>query len=377
MTKKLAGQAARTASWAANISNEIGQVLQSVMTAGEGVGLESMAAGIVQRYRDAEMPPPVLLYVDSHCCGASQLIDIFRDAWPDLAVRLDIWHFMRRLAVGVTTDTHRLYGTFMSQLSHAIFKWDKDDLTLLKAAKRSEMVNNKIPEPTEQDVIDRLSRKEMALHCRRTTRGAEETISMIQMLLEMFDGERGRDTMGVPLFHHERIWEIWRIQKNHVVCLQDPEGVQLYTQTGSLKKGGISLPVFRCARGSTSLESFHLHMQHFIPGMHANALLLLMIVIFLPYLASNIHVPGIYLSTGRSANANNFQVYLLEGVYRWNEDRLAAAIDTASDPVCYSASLKHNVNRLGEEMLGKKIFLNYKDPRKYTGINIRSGHHYW
>lgn len=87
MTKKLAGQAA---SWANYISNEIGQVLQRAMTAGEGVGLESMAAGIVQRYRDAEMPPPVFLNVDSHCCGASQLMDIFRDAWPDLAVRLDL-----------------------------------------------------------------------------------------------------------------------------------------------------------------------------------------------------------------------------------------------------------------------------------------------
>ena len=243
MTKKLAGQAARTASWVANVSNELGQVLQSVTTSGEEVGLEPMVAGIVRRYREAEVPPPVLLYVDSHCCGASRLIDVFRDAWPDLAVRLDVWHIMRRLAVGVTTDTHRLYGTFMSQLSHAIFKWDKDDLALLKAAKRSEMASNNITTASDKDVIDRLTRKEMSLHCRRTTRGAEETIAMIQMLLEMFDGEQGRDTMGVPLFHHERIWEIWRVQKNHVVCLQDPDGVQLYIQAGTLKKGSITLPV--------------------------------------------------------------------------------------------------------------------------------------
>ena len=192
------------------------QVLQSVMTSGEGVGLEPMVAGIVRRYREAEVPPPVLLYEDSHCCGASRLIDVFRDAWPDLAVRLDVWHFMRRLAVGVTTDTHRLYGTFMSQLSHAIFKWDKDDLALLKAAKRSEMASNNITTASDKDVIDRLTRKEMSLHCRRTTRGAEETIAMIQMLLEMFDGELGRDTVGASLFYHERISEIWKVQKNHV-----------------------------------------------------------------------------------------------------------------------------------------------------------------
>ena len=70
---------------------------------------------------------------------------------------------------------------------------------------------------------------------------------------------------GIPLFH-ERIWEHWKQQQKHVECLQDPKGVQLYTQTGTLKKGGVVLPVYRCARGSTSLESFHLHLQRFIPG---------------------------------------------------------------------------------------------------------------
>ena len=41
--------------------------------------------------------------------------------------------------------------------------------------------------------------------------------------------------------------------------------MQLYTQTGRLTKGGVILLVYRCARGSTSLESFHLH--RFIPGI--------------------------------------------------------------------------------------------------------------
>ncbi|KAH3815495.1 hypothetical protein DPMN_144018 [Dreissena polymorpha] len=43
-------------------------------------------------------------------------------------------------------------------------------------------------------------------------------------------------------------------------------GVALYTQTGTMKKGGVDLPVFRCARGSTSFECFHLHLNRFIPG---------------------------------------------------------------------------------------------------------------
>lgn len=193
-------------------------------------------------------------------------MDIFRSAWPDLLIRLDIWHFMRRLATCVTTDTHRLYAAFMGQLSHAIFQWDKSDLALLKTAKRSQFVLEGKYDVTEADVLDGLTRKEMAQHCRRRTRGTEETIRLLQQILEMFDGDQGKDTMGVPLFHRERIWEEWKIQMNHIQCLQDPDNMPLYTKTGILKKGLVELPVYRCARGSTSLESFHLHLARFIPG---------------------------------------------------------------------------------------------------------------
>lgn len=262
----MAGEASRTEGWATSVSNEHGQVLQCVLTVGEGEGIGKLVEGIVSRYTTANVSPPVLLYVDSHCCGKHKTMDIFRSAWPDLLIRLDIWHFMRRLATCVTTDTHRLYAAFMGQLSHAIFQWDKSDLALLKTAKRSQFVLEGKYDVTEADVLDGLTRKEMAQHCRRRTQGTEETIRLLQQILEMFDGDQGKDTMGVPLFHRERIWEEWKIQKNHIQCLQDPDNMPLYTKTGILKKGLVELPVYRCARGSTSLESFHLHLARFIPG---------------------------------------------------------------------------------------------------------------
>ncbi|KAG5277489.1 hypothetical protein AALO_G00118220 [Alosa alosa] len=40
--------------------------------------------------------------------------------------------------------------------------------------------------------------------------------------------------------------EIWSIQRRYLDCIQDPEGVELYTQTGEVTKGGVMLPVFRC-----------------------------------------------------------------------------------------------------------------------------------
>ncbi|KAH3703704.1 hypothetical protein DPMN_078747 [Dreissena polymorpha] len=59
---------------------------------------------------------------------------------------------------------------------------------------------------------------------------------------------------------------IWEAQERHIACIQDPPVISLYTRTGSTKKGGIDLPNYRCACGSTSLESFHLHLNWFIPG---------------------------------------------------------------------------------------------------------------
>ena len=73
-------------------------------------------------------------------------------------------------------------------------------------------------------------------------------------------------TLGVQLFDAIRIWEEWQKAKPHVACLQDSLGVELYTKTGTMLKGGIQLNVYRCARGSVSLESFHFHLNRFIPG---------------------------------------------------------------------------------------------------------------
>ena len=225
-----------------------------------------MISGIVKRYQDAQVLPPEILYVDSQCCGNTVISNTFKTAWSNLHVRLDIWHFMRRLAVGVTTDTHRLYGTFMSQLSRCIFQWDQTDLARLKEAKRSQMELSDINNPSDDDVIRAITKQELALHCRRATRGENETTHLLKSLIQMFDSDKGKDTMGVPLLHHDRIWEQWEKQKEHIVCIQDPPGIPLYTQTGSLTKGRVVLPVYRCARGSTSLESFHLHLTRFIPG---------------------------------------------------------------------------------------------------------------
>jgi hypothetical protein len=260
----LAGPAAKIAEWMTNVGNEHGQVLVSVMTAKEGSGLTKMASGIVQRYADAGVDPPVLMYVDRDCCSGKTK-HLF-PGWGDLLVRLDIYHFIRRIATGCSTESHQLHKVFMARLSQCIFHWDSQDVEHLKVTKKNELEKLGM-QPDEKDILRNITSSELALHCRRTTRDPDEITTLIHTLIHTLDGEQGRDTLGVPLFNHKRIWEEWEKASVHVRCIVDPPGVQLYTETGSRTKGGVELKVYRCARGSTSLESFHLHINRFIPGL--------------------------------------------------------------------------------------------------------------
>jgi hypothetical protein len=183
----------------------------------------------------------------------------------------------------------------MSQLSRCIFEWDEQDLSLLLEAKKGELIQAGLPDPSPSAVRNSLAKQELSRHCRRKTRGYEETVKEIEALLLALSP--ATDTLGVPLFKEE-MKIIWEEQRQHVPCLQDPPDITLYTITGYITKGGVKLPVLRCARGSTSLESFHLHIARFIPGS--------------------------------SANAVNYQAYLLEGITRWNSLRAIAAIDSPS-----------------------------------------------
>ena len=59
--------------------NEYGQVLMTVVTAAEGAGLDAMFWGLQDRYRDARVDPPEVLYVDRDCCGPNYVGNKFED----------------------------------------------------------------------------------------------------------------------------------------------------------------------------------------------------------------------------------------------------------------------------------------------------------
>ena len=171
---------------------------------------------------------------------------------------------MRRLASCVTSSTHRLYPSFMAQLSGTIFEFDPDDLKALITAKAAELRERGFSNVTDPVVTRHLTRSEYKRHCRRRTRGAETTLELLGGLLEQLKDEV--DLLGVPLFHKDKLVKTWEVQKHHLRCIQDPPGIPLYTVLPMSPDARIRLPSYRCNRGSTSLESFHLHLNRFIPG---------------------------------------------------------------------------------------------------------------
>lgn len=56
-----------------NVGNEFGQVLNCVLTTGEGAALDDLCQGIVKRYKDAGEPEPAVIYVDRDCCSKTGL----------------------------------------------------------------------------------------------------------------------------------------------------------------------------------------------------------------------------------------------------------------------------------------------------------------
>ncbi|XP_070539241.1 uncharacterized protein [Ptychodera flava] len=337
IARKLSGHVAGTAVSTTSVGNEHGQVLVSVLAAAKGGGgLHPMINGIVQRYSRANKPPPDLLYVDKNCCDIRKRLEMMFPGWPDLKIRLDISHFMRPFAAACTSDSHQLYDTFMQQLSSCIFEWSSEDLDRLKAATWAQMVLEKGVNPSDQDVMQRITKKELSIHCRRKTRGVADITIRIYHVLQTFDGKQGLDIMGVPLLDKRCIWNVWETQKKHIDCIQDPPNFQLYLKTGELCKDGMMLPIYQCVRGCTSVESFHDCLNQFIPATTATDL--------------------------------QFQTYLLGGLVRWNGDRVVTPASGQVPEPCSADGIDgYAVNKLSHSVLGKEVNKSYRKPQNYTG----------
>ena len=117
-----------------------------------------------------------------------------------------MWHYMRRFSMACCSESHALYGTFMTQLSGCMFEWDPEDVDQLVRAKEQQLIESGVYRTgSKEDITKHITKKELPTHCKRRTRGSGA--------ITTFSSDLGNDTMGIPLLDKDRAWQIWDEQK--------------------------------------------------------------------------------------------------------------------------------------------------------------------
>jgi len=74
--------------------------------------------------------------------------------------------------------------------------------------------------------------------------------------------------------------------------------------------------------------------------------------------------------SGTRANSVHAQLYLLEGISRWNSDREKQQFqqtDQSSTVLTYNVKLAGVLDSLSTEILGESLLPDFRIPGKYTG----------
>lgn len=101
-------------------------------------------------------------------------------------------------------------------------------------------------------------------------------------------------------------------------CIQNLFSLFFYNQIRIFKKGIRILFIYRCVRGFIFLEFFYLYLNRFIFSEIIVCGLILILLIGIDF---ELYVIGI------SVNDVYYQVFFLEGFYRWNQDRVFQVVE--------------------------------------------------
>ena len=164
---------------------------------------------------------------------------------PQQSILLDAWHFMDRLSLKQTP----LRSAFFKALREAIFIPDKNDLAKVKAVMAAR---------GDSDVFEYYLDTwptYMQARVRRVIPSPNVFLPRLLQLNEVFS-----DLLG---FDHNLNKEFRNMVK-HVRsgCLSDPPDLQMYYRTGT---DADKLPIYRCSRGTSSVESIHQKLSSFFP----------------------------------------------------------------------------------------------------------------
>ena len=153
---------------------------------------------------------------------------------------------------------HALYSTFFRRLRDAIFISNTDDVELVESVLREKGL-------TEQEIRKKMNRSTnyYKKRVRRVVPGPDELTEAIQEVVNVL-GDAVDDTTGFALFN-TRAYNQLKNVLNHVKkgCVSDKPGISLYILQRTDKDG---IPVYRCSRGTSALESLHAHIRRALRG---------------------------------------------------------------------------------------------------------------
>ncbi|CEP08527.1 hypothetical protein, partial, partial [Parasitella parasitica] len=164
---------------------------------------------------------------------------------PTLILK-DPFHLMDSISI---SEKHGAHKVFMSRFSDALFVPSHEDKKKIEVALKLQK--------TTFEIVSRENPAWIAKRLRRVIPAAEDLLPVVKKLFKEFEGVECAKT-GLPLFDKvckaqaQKVLDA--ISKGHV---SDPIGVQLYHIR---YVDGLGLPVYRCIRGTNSLEG----------GVHTN-----------------------------------------------------------------------------------------------------------
>jgi len=200
---------------------------------------------------------PKVVYVDEECCGA--WASTLHDIWPEVQIKLDAAHALRRVMQTTSCTQHPWHGQFCAMLAEAVYTEDLSEADRLRRAREREGYNGLVPKSVKAKFVPR-----HILDAPRIARG-------IQTVIDSF-GQKAHPEAGPLLTAATQT--AWANLKEHVLkgCLCDPAGFSVNSFSGTTAAiGGERFEVIRVLRGTSPLEGFHTHQKQWLGtfGRHA------------------------------------------------------------------------------------------------------------
>ncbi|XP_030613308.1 uncharacterized protein LOC115800199 [Archocentrus centrarchus] len=258
---------------------------------------------------------------------------------PNIVVKLDLFHCLRRFSRECTSEHHPLFSTFCQLLSAAFSVVDQEDLKRLQDAYEFCGINP--ANPTKQHIRE---------HCRIKIPQPTELLNRVEKVLKHF--HQTTDPNNIPLFKPSML-KVWRVQRVHILrgCLSDPElseGV-MFRYGGTLQLNhvpgeGAKVPIWIPVRGTSQQEGYHFHQAQWITGTHVSTEL--------------------------------FQAQGMTGVARWNYQRL---VDLKQPgvilPAVFDPALVAELNAVSRRVTGQEkypaLHLSDRDTGERFGLEYR------